>query len=67
MAGARVSLQGLTNIFLELVPRLKRQHGDLDEFLAVEAKSSPFIKARRQIAEALKGTDPETTLFEMRR
>jgi putative two-component system response regulator len=57
----------LTDIFLELVPRLQREHGDLDEFLAVEAKSSPFIKARKQIAEALKGTDPETTLFEMRR
>jgi putative two-component system response regulator len=57
----------LTDIFLELVPRLQRQHGDLDEFLAVEAKNSPFIKARKQIAEALKGTDPETTLFEMRR
>lgn len=57
----------LTDIFLELVPRLQREHGDLDEFLAVEAKNSPFIKARKQIAEALKGTDPETTLFEMRR
>jgi putative two-component system response regulator len=57
----------LTDIFLELVPRLQREHGDLDEFLAVEAKTSPFIKARKQIAEALKGTDPETTLFEMRR
>ena len=57
----------LTDIFLELVPRLQREHGDLDEFLAVEAKHSPFIKARKQIAEALKGTDPETTLFEMRR
>lgn len=57
----------LTDIFLELVPRLQRQHGDLDEFLAVEAKTSPFIKARKQIAEALKGTDPETTLFESRR
>jgi putative two-component system response regulator len=57
----------LTDIFLELVPRLQREHGDLDEFLAVEAKSSPFIKARRQIAEALKGQDPETSLFEMRR
>lgn len=57
----------LTDIFLELVPRLQREHGDLDEFLAVEAKHSPFIKARRQIAEALKGQDPETSLFEMRR
>ena len=57
----------LTDIFLDLVPRLQREHGDLDEFLAVEAKNSPFIKARKQIAEALKGQDPETSLFEMRR
>jgi putative two-component system response regulator len=57
----------LTDIFLELVPSLQREHGDLDEFLAVEAKTSPFIKARKQIAEALKGSDPETTLFDMRR
>ena len=40
----------LTDIFLELVPRLQREHGDLDEFLAVEAKNSPFIEARKQIA-----------------
>jgi putative two-component system response regulator len=57
----------LTDIFLDLVPRLQREHGDLDEFLAVEAKNSPFIRARKQIAEALKGQDPETSLFEMRR
>jgi putative two-component system response regulator len=57
----------LTDIFLDLVPSLQREHGDLDEFLAVEAKTSPFIKARKQIAEALKGSDPETTLFDMRR
>ena len=57
----------LTDIFLELVPRLQREHGDLDEFLAVEAKNSPFIKARKQIAEALKGHDPETSLFDTRR
>jgi putative two-component system response regulator len=57
----------LTDIFLDLVPALQREHGDLDEFLAVEAKTSPFIKARKQIAEALKGSDPETSLFDMRR
>jgi putative two-component system response regulator len=57
----------LTDIFLDLVPRLQREYGDLDEFLAVEAKNSPFIKARKQIAEALKGHDPETSLFDMRR
>jgi putative two-component system response regulator len=57
----------LTDIFLELVPRLKREVGDLDAFLAVEAKNSPFIQARRQIAEALKGADPNTSLFDLRR
>jgi putative two-component system response regulator len=57
----------LTDVFLELVPRLKREVGDLDAFLAVEAKNSPFIQARRQIAAALKGADPNTTLFELRR
>ncbi len=57
----------LTDVFMKLVPKLQREHGDLDEFLAVEAKHSPFIKARKQIAEALKGSNPETTLFEARR
>jgi len=57
----------LTDVFLKLVPQLQREHGDLDEFLAVEAKHSPFIKARKQIAEALKGSDPATTAFEARR
>lgn len=47
----------LTAIFLELVPRLQRDHGDLDAFLAIEAQNSPFIKARRDIAAALKGPD----------
>jgi len=47
----------LTAIFLELVPRLQREHGDLDAYLAVEAQNSPFIKARREIAAALKGQD----------
>lgn len=57
----------LTDIFLDLVPRLQREHGDLDEFLAVEAKTSPFIQARKQIAAALKGSDPSTSLFDSRR
>ena len=47
----------LTAIFLELVPRLQREHGDLDAFLAIEAQNSPFIKARREIAAQLKGQD----------
>lgn len=57
----------LTDVFLELVPRLQREVGDLDAFLAVEAKNSPFIRARRRIAEALKGTEPSRSLFELRR
>lgn len=57
----------LTDVFLELIPSLQRQHGDLDEFLAVEAKTSPFIQARKQIAAALKGSDPSTSLFDIRR
>ena len=57
----------LTDIFLDLVPRLQREVGDLDAFLGVEAQNSPFIQARRQIAEALKGADPRTTLFDLRR
>lgn len=57
----------LTAVFLKLVPSLQRQHGDLDEYLAVEAKTSPFIQARKQIAAALKGSDPSTSLFDIRR
>jgi putative two-component system response regulator len=57
----------LTDVFLALVPRLQREVGDLDAFLAVEAKNSPFIQARRQIAAALKGTEPSRSLFELRR
>lgn len=57
----------LTDIFLVLVPRLQREVGELDAFLAAEARHSPFIQARRQIAEALKGSDPAASLFDLRR
>jgi putative two-component system response regulator len=57
----------LTDIFLDLVPRLQREHGDLDRFLAEEAKHSPFIQARERIARALKGANPEVSVFELRR
>lgn len=57
----------LTDAFLQLVPCLQREVGDLDAFLGVEAKSSPFLQARRQIAAALEGTDPATSLFDLRR
>jgi putative two-component system response regulator len=57
----------LTDVFLALVPRLQREVGDLDAHLAAEARRSPFVQARRQIAEALKGSDPATSLFDLRR
>jgi len=57
----------LTDVFLDLVPRLQREHGDLDRFLAAEAKHSPFIQARERIARALKGTNPDVSVFELRR
>lgn len=53
----------LTDVFLALVPRLQREFGDLDDHLAAEARRSPFVRARRQIAEALKGSDPARSLF----
>jgi putative two-component system response regulator len=44
----------LTDLFLVLVARLRREHADLDAFLGEEAKHSPFIRARRELAAALK-------------
>jgi putative two-component system response regulator len=44
----------LTDLFLALVPRLQREHGNLDAYLAEEAQNSPFIRARRKLAAALK-------------
>jgi putative two-component system response regulator len=57
----------LTDVFLRLVPRLQREVGDLDRHLAADARHSPFVRARRQIAEALKGADPARSLFDLRR
>lgn len=45
----------LTDLFLVLVPRLQREHGDLDAFLSVDAKNNPFIANRAALARALKG------------
>jgi putative two-component system response regulator len=47
----------VTDLFLQLVPRLQREIGDLDEYLGAEARNSPFIQARARIARALKGED----------
>jgi len=57
----------VTDVFLKLVPRLQHEHGDLDRFLAADAKHSPYIQARERIARALKGADPDVSLFELRR
>ncbi|MBV8210429.1 MAG: HD domain-containing protein [Burkholderiaceae bacterium] len=44
----------LTDKFLVLVERLRREHSDLDAFLGQAARESRFIQARHKIAEALK-------------
>jgi putative two-component system response regulator len=44
---------GMTETFVELVRKLKTEHPDLDAFLGAEAQESPFIRARKKIAEAL--------------
>ncbi|HEU0202254.1 MAG TPA: hypothetical protein VFR86_17720, partial [Burkholderiaceae bacterium] len=44
----------LTDIFVVLVTRLRRQHADLDAFLGQEALQSPFIRARRKLAATLR-------------
>jgi putative two-component system response regulator len=47
----------VTDLFMQLIPRLQREVGDLDEYLGAEARNSPFIQARAKIARALKGED----------
>lgn len=44
----------MTDQFVSLVARLRRQHADLDAFLADDARDSPYIAARAQTAAALK-------------
>ncbi|MCX8005344.1 MAG: HD domain-containing protein, partial [Burkholderiaceae bacterium] len=44
----------LTDLFLALIPRLQREVGDLDEYLAQAARQSPFIQARQKIASTLR-------------
>jgi putative two-component system response regulator len=49
----------LTDLFIPLVQRLQREVGDLDEYLGLEARQSPFIQARQKISETLRRqTDP---------
>ena len=44
----------LADLLVALVRRLQREVGDLDEYLGAGARESPFIRARRAIAEALR-------------
>jgi len=44
----------LTDLFLALVSRLRREHRDLDYHLGEAARASPFIQARGKIWETLK-------------
>jgi putative two-component system response regulator len=43
----------LTDLFLGLVGRLRREHGDLDALLGIAAEGSPFLEARKKIKESL--------------
>ena len=43
----------LTDLFLGLVGRLRREHADLDAFLGEAANASPFLQARAKIKETL--------------
>jgi hypothetical protein len=57
----------LTDVFVALGPRLQREVGDLDTFLAQDAFNSRFVMSRRALAEKLKGNDPTVSSFDLRR
>ena len=48
----------LTDMFLSLVSRLRREHDNLDAFLGAAAKDSPFLQARDKIRLTLE-RDPD--------
>ena len=39
----------------------------IDDMIIPKEKTHEIVSAQKQIAEALKGHDPETSLFDMRR
>ena len=43
----------LTDLFLVLIARLRREYGDLDAFLGKAAQDSPFLQARTKIRNTL--------------
>jgi len=54
----------LTDLFLELVPRLQVRHGDLDAYLGKEARKNDFITDRARVARELKS---DLGTFDVRR
>jgi putative two-component system response regulator len=54
----------LTDIFMTVVPRLIRETGDLETYLAAPGVDSPFIKDRAAINRELRGDDG---VFDVRR
>jgi putative two-component system response regulator len=54
----------LTDLFLELVPQLQAKHGDLDDYLGLEARSNDFITDRERVARELKS---DLGTFDVRR
>jgi putative two-component system response regulator len=54
----------LTDMFLELVPRLRTVHGNLDDYLGVEARKNDFITDRVRVAQELKS---DLGTFDVRR
>jgi putative two-component system response regulator len=52
----------LTDRFMVLIPKIRRQHGDLDVYLGQAALKSPFLQARSRIWQALhRGADNGAT------
>lgn len=43
----------LTDLFLVLITRLRKEHTDIDSFLGEAARQSPFLQARSKIWDAL--------------
>ncbi len=43
----------LTDLFLELINRLRTEHQDLDEYLGRAGRNSPFLQARNRIRQML--------------
>jgi len=43
----------LTDLFLELIAKLREEHTDLDEYLGRAGRNSPFLQARNRIKQLL--------------